>query len=149
MTYYFAYGSNMDQKQMKERCPNSKLIGKGVLNEYKLAFTIYSQKRRCGCADIVASPNKEVWGLIYSLTAADLIKLDRFERTPDNYRRIHLEIEDESGNKLKVETYEVVNKTTTDLKPSKDYLSKITKATKEFSFPDSYKKMLETIETVD
>jgi len=35
---YAAYGSNMNLKQMKKRCPKAKVIGKGELHDYKLTF---------------------------------------------------------------------------------------------------------------
>jgi hypothetical protein len=31
MRYYFAYGSNMDEKQMASRCPGSQLVGRARL----------------------------------------------------------------------------------------------------------------------
>ena len=36
--YYIAYGSNLNLEQMKMRCPDSKLIGTGMLNNYQLLF---------------------------------------------------------------------------------------------------------------
>jgi gamma-glutamylcyclotransferase (GGCT)/AIG2-like uncharacterized protein YtfP len=147
ISYYFAYGSNMDQQQMKERCPESKLLGKGIVLGYKLVFTIYSPKRKCGCADIVSSPKDEVWGLIYSVSENDLKRLDEYEKAPISYKRIQVEVMDESGNKVKAETYEVVNKSPEYLKPSRDYLSKLTTAAKTFSFPEKYQKMLNNFET--
>ena len=35
---YIAYGSNLNLKQMKYRCPTAKLIGKGVVENYGLQF---------------------------------------------------------------------------------------------------------------
>ena len=35
---YFAFGSNLYQKQMKKRCKDSKYIGCHKLKGYKLAF---------------------------------------------------------------------------------------------------------------
>ena len=35
---YFAYGSNLNRKQMKRRCKESKYIGCYTLKNYKLAF---------------------------------------------------------------------------------------------------------------
>ena len=38
---YFAYGSNLHQKQMKRRCKNSKYIGCYTLKNFKLSFRNY------------------------------------------------------------------------------------------------------------
>ena len=35
---YIAYGSNLNLKQMKYRCPTAKLVGKGVVENYELQF---------------------------------------------------------------------------------------------------------------
>jgi hypothetical protein len=50
----FAYGSNMDWNQMRERCPSSRFVGIAVLRDHKLAFTRKSLKRGCGVADLIA-----------------------------------------------------------------------------------------------
>ena len=38
MIFYAAYGSNLNLKQMKSRCPNSKPFGKIILNDWRLVF---------------------------------------------------------------------------------------------------------------
>ncbi|TET49084.1 MAG: gamma-glutamylcyclotransferase, partial [Dehalococcoidia bacterium] len=40
--YYFAYGVNLNQKQMKDRCPDSKPLFTAVLPNYKLVFVGWS-----------------------------------------------------------------------------------------------------------
>lgn len=132
---------------MKERCPESRLLSKGVLRDYEIAFTIYSPVRKCGCADIVISRGNEVWGLIYSMTADDIAKLDKFEGIPDNYKRIQIEIIDESGKFIRADSYSVVNKSTNSLRPSMDYLFKMITAAEQFSFPNNYVKKLKEIKT--
>ncbi len=149
MIYYFAYGSNMDIDQMKERCPDSKLTGKAVLKNYRLDFTIFSPKRNCGCADIVKSFGDEVHGLLYTLTPKDLKKLDGLEAHPYKYKRFKTKVMDESGKEIKAETYEVVNKKKEFQKPSKDYLNKLIMAAKNFNFPKYYQKLLWDIEVQD
>ena len=36
--YYIAYGSNMNLKQMAERCPTAERIGIGKVKNYELQF---------------------------------------------------------------------------------------------------------------
>ncbi|MBA7499258.1 hypothetical protein ES704_01998 [subsurface metagenome] len=64
---YFAYGSNLDQRQIKGRCEDSELIGKGCIKGYVLAFDEYSPSWSCGVVDIIKSPNNEVWGLLTNM----------------------------------------------------------------------------------
>lgn len=145
MIYYFAYGSNLDQDQMEKRCPESRLVEKAVLEKYTLAFTTYSTKRNCGCADLVAIEGHEVWGLIYELSDADLKSLDKHEGA--NYRRIEVSVVNENGDTKKALTYVVITQRF-DLKPSKDYLGIIMKGANDFNFPESYKKDLLLIDTL-
>jgi gamma-glutamylcyclotransferase (GGCT)/AIG2-like uncharacterized protein YtfP len=145
MIYYFAYGSNMDELQMKKRCPSGRLIGKTELRGYALKFTIYSPQRKCGCADIVSDASKSVWGLLYVITAKDLRSLDAHEGTPIYYRRISVAVTDESGIEKQAETYEVVSKERLFQKPSRDYQRKLVAAAEKFSFPTGYKTFLKEI----
>ena len=36
--YYIAYGSNLNVKQMKFRCPTARIIGTSVIKDYELLF---------------------------------------------------------------------------------------------------------------
>jgi len=168
MPYYFAYGSNMDEKQMLERCPNIKYYGKGYLPDYKLAFTRKSIKWDGAVADILVSPGDIVWGLIYAITEEDLKKLDVFEGHPTRYKRKKetamlykspsIEYDEETQNidkaliiddknnlanysAIEVEVYEVVNKEL-NLVPKLNYLNKLQDAAFEYSFPREYQASL-------
>jgi len=132
----------MDQMQMKERCPDSVLSGKAVLHDYKLEFTIYSPKRKCGCADVVKKPGSKVYGLLYKLTNSDLKKLDGFEGCPNYYRRVTVCVADFSGAEIKAVSYEVADKSKESLSPSTDYLNLLISAAEDFEFPASYIKYL-------
>ncbi len=142
---YFAYGSNLDQEQMRERCPDSKLVGKAVLKNYKLDFDIFSSKRGGGCADIIPSSDDEVWGLLYELTEQDMKKLDAAEGVDGgHYRRIVVTVEDNSERILEVQTYEAVDKKPF-IKPTRAYLAMIKTGARQFNFPESYRKELERV----
>src|SRR5205823_3802603 len=83
---YFAYGSNMDWAQMKERCPCAKFVCRAKLPSHRLAFTLRSCRRRCGVADILSDETREVWGVVYELLEIELKNVDRDE---DFTRRLH------------------------------------------------------------
>ena len=36
--FYVAYGSNLNMKQMRYRCPTAKFVGSGVVEDYELQF---------------------------------------------------------------------------------------------------------------
>jgi len=145
MIYYFAYGSNLYEKQMKERCPESRLISVAVLRNYRLDFTIYSKMRRCGCADVIKDGGKEVWGLLYILSEKDLQKLDKFEGVPNYYKRIKVDVLDKNNRLFRAYAYEVVNKLGFQM-PSSEYLNIIRNASQKFSFPQNYQDFLKNIQ---
>jgi gamma-glutamylcyclotransferase len=76
---YFAYGSNMNWNQMRERCPSSRFAGIAVLHDHKLAFTRESVNRGCGVADVVPEDGAQVWGVVYELADLDVGNLDDSE----------------------------------------------------------------------
>ncbi len=55
---YFAYGSNMYREQMQTRCPSAEFVAKALLPDYELAFTHYSDTRKCWVADIIENALK-------------------------------------------------------------------------------------------
>ncbi len=135
MIYYFAYGSNLDARQMLRRCPHSKVNRAGWLQDYRLAFTRYSGNWKGGVADVVRDPGKQVWGQIYLLSQADLARFDTCEGYPKIYDRFRSPIETNDGRVEDVWVYKVVDKQPF-VPPSADYLKIIQDAAKDLGFPD-------------
>jgi gamma-glutamylcyclotransferase (GGCT)/AIG2-like uncharacterized protein YtfP len=73
MPLCFAYGSNMDQAAMLQRCPASKPVGIGRLMRHR--FIIFDE----GYASVVRDPQRAVWGMVWDLALADVPALDRYE----------------------------------------------------------------------
>jgi gamma-glutamylcyclotransferase (GGCT)/AIG2-like uncharacterized protein YtfP len=119
--YYFAYGSNLNQKQMKERCPDSQPKFTAVLPNYKLVFTGWSRQWRGGVASIKALRGERVRGAIYEITEACLQKLDRYE---SGYGRMNVTVIGEDDEPLEAITY-VKTGRLEDTTPSKEYLAVI------------------------
>lgn len=148
MSTYFAYGSNMNNTQMTERCPGAVLLGTASLPGHKLAFTIFSPKRNCGCADIVSDTTSTVHGLLYELSESEMGAMDTFEGHPIHYRRISVTVFTLLGEPMQAETYEVVQKQE-GLLPSEHYRRLILQAAIEHSFPEEYVAMLEVIDAIE
>lgn len=62
--YYIAYGSNLNVRQMKFRCPTAKVVGTSVIKGYELLYkgsktgsylTIDKEKRRRGSGSRLGS----------------------------------------------------------------------------------------------
>ena len=73
MKLYFAYGSNMLRDQMKERCPNHRYFGHGILKGFRWIIT------ERGYANIIKSEVDEVHGVVYRINEEDEASLDKAE----------------------------------------------------------------------
>lgn len=127
MLHYFAYGSCMDENSFKGTVGvgNYKVMGAAKLPDHRLAFTLYSEYRQGGVADIVATQGEEVEGVLYTLHPRALPALDKREGVDvGHYRRISVRIWHQ-GNWITAETYTVVNKSAVEIKPSRAYLGLI------------------------
>ena len=86
---YFAYGSNLNAAQMKQRCPDSEGISAAVLDGWQLKERLY--------ADIEPAPGKCVNGALYEISRNDLANLDVYEGYPEFYTRKRVQVTDCAG----------------------------------------------------
>lgn len=73
MPLYFAYGLNMDEAGMAQRCPRSTRLGLARLERHR--FMITSD----GYASVVRDPRNTVHGVLWDCALADIRTLDKFE----------------------------------------------------------------------
>jgi gamma-glutamylcyclotransferase (GGCT)/AIG2-like uncharacterized protein YtfP len=76
---YFAYGSNMDPEQMRERAPGGRSLGAARLDGWTLTFTADVPGHGGGVPHIELAPGDAVWGVLWDLTQADVDALDEYE----------------------------------------------------------------------
>jgi len=69
--YYLAYGSNLNQDQMMQRCPEARIIGSIYLNGYKLVFR--------GVADFEKDVNSKLALGLWEISEDDEKALDGYE----------------------------------------------------------------------
>lgn len=118
---YFAYGSNMSSAEMLAYCPGAVCLGKARLDDWRLVFTLYSERRLGGVSDIVklgsphdlaaldpkglnrtssnTAPLSPVWGVLWAVDSRKLTALHAKEGySPDRPREenvydfIHCEV---------------------------------------------------------
>ncbi len=122
--YYFAYGSNLNKKQMLERCPDSKPRFTATLPNYKLVFVGWSRQWRGGVASIRSFRGERVLGAIYEISDRDLRRLDSYEAYPRNANRLNVAVFNEDGEAIPAITYIKAGQQEEN-KPSPEYLSVI------------------------
>jgi len=122
--YYFAYASNLNQNQMRERCPDSQPKFIATLPNYKLVFVGWSRQWRGGVASIRPFRGEKVLGAIYEISEQCLRRLDRYEGYPDNYNHLKVTVFNEDGESVEAVTYIKAGQAE-ETKPSAEYLSVI------------------------
>ena len=124
---YFAFGSNLNRKQIKRRCKNSRFISRHILKNYQLVF-----RSKYGAADIQRKKGSSVLGAIYDINKADEKKLDAYEEFPKVYVKKYFKI---WGKKVML--YYMSSKTK-QTEPSRRYLSSIIQGYKDCGYKNSH-----------
>ena len=137
--WYFAYGSNLDAKQMENRTGVVIKARHVRLKRYRMMFN----KRGgdgTGKANIVWDPTGVVWGVIYRCTSDELNKMDPYEGVAGgHYRRLQVQVQSEDGEGIQATTYVAGNSFLDDsLVPSEQYLKTVLRGAREQGFPIDY-----------
>lgn len=120
---YVAYGSNMNLEQMHYRCPKAKLVGTGILKDYKLTF----RGRHKGVANIEPCNDKSVPIALWKITEKCERALDLYEGYPNLY--IKKEVEVTVNDELKIAMVYIMAREYTDMisPPTEYYFNVITR----------------------
>ena len=132
---YFAYGSNINVRQMAERCPSAELVGNAVLHNYALVFR--ARNNGNGVASILPQKGRKVYGVLWKLTAECEESLDIYEGYPRLYEKREVTVRDEGGNACKVMTYAMTDgKTREPALPSDAYYKRIRDGYRQNALPE-------------
>ena len=134
---YFAYGSNLDEAQMRSRCPSAVPAGRATLRGHALTFGGYSHRWRGPVASVLRKRGAAVEGLLYTLDADALDRLDRFEGHPFAYERVVRYVTDEHGRKRRVQVYVQPEDGFVAWHPDNEYLAVIAHAYRRLGFDRS------------
>lgn len=164
---YFAYGSNLSLKQMAQRCPTSKPIGRATLHGYRLVFSLDCESWGGGVAgvetleatdalrggaviDPALADTTSVEGAIYELQEADLRELDIYEGIAEGeYTRSDVTVERPDGSSLTVMTYFAVRERDHDFPPSERYLDTIIEGAREHGLSEKWIDTLARVTAID
>jgi cation transport regulator ChaC len=153
---YFAYGSNLDPEQMKQRCPESGVVGLASLADHRVAFPRFSNDWGGGTAGVQLAHGQTTWGVLYELSDADLGRLDEYEGfvaegdQHNHYDREHVTVElvrpDDGSIPRKVRAWTYVARQAHPAPPSRRYLDAMLTGARHHRLPEEYVAWLETIE---
>lgn len=87
--YYIAYGSNLNVRQMKYRCPTAKIVGTAVIRDYEL---LYKGSKTGSYLTIEKKKGSLVPVAVWEVTAADEHSLDIYEGYPNFYYKKNMKI---------------------------------------------------------
>ena len=85
--YYIAYGSNLNIRQMRMRCPSARLIGTSTLEEYELLF---KGSKTGAYLTVEKKDGKSVPVGVWEVSPKDEKALDRYEGYPNFYYKKEL-----------------------------------------------------------
>ncbi len=138
---YFAYGLNIESREMATRCPGSFELGTAVLDGYE--FRINSR----GVATIIPAEGKKVFGVLWELSDGNFRRLDKFEGVASGfYSRTMIKVI-HSGESIEAEIYMASESSRGE--PRKGYLERILAASVEHEFPEEYILELESWRRAD
>ena len=88
--YYIAYGSNLNIPQMRMRCPDARIIGTSVIENYQLLF---KGSKTGSYLTIEPMEGSEVPVVIWEVTETDEKALDRYEGYPNFYYKTEMTLD--------------------------------------------------------
>ena len=108
---YFAYGSNLEPRQMAARCPGHRVVGRAVLRGHGLRFRGHGRDWAGAVATVEPAPGHDVHGVVFELTDVHYASLDGYEgydgpgAATNLYDRVPARVEIEGGDAADVLTY--------------------------------------------
>ena len=151
--HYFAYGSNLDDAQMRHRCPDHEVVGPAKLEGYRLLFQGNSDRWRGAVATVSPAVDRVVWGVLFLLSEDDLRALDEYEgykgaANPSTlYDREEVRVRTAVGVEVPALTY--LMRPHAEGKPSRLYLDTITNGAANHGLPREYVAQLSKTATAD
>ena len=158
---HFAYGSNMDLKDIKKWCDEENngqqiILSNGKkykLKNYKIAFTRKSKSERryyMGVSDIIYCPGDFCWGVVFDISEEDLKILDKKEGVRKNKKGedigAYVRFDDLPNGMI---TYKVRDREPDFVQPHNDYVNHIITGAKKYGLPQSWIDKLELFKKID
>lgn len=99
---YIAYGSNLHLEQMAYRCPDAKVLCKGIIEDYTLVFR---GSKTGAYATVIPKKGDHVPVVIWKISEDDERSLDRYEGFPTFYYKKNLRVKIDRGDRFEAMAY--------------------------------------------
>lgn len=134
MTFYFAYGSNMNRAAMRRRCPGAAAVGPARLAGYRFIMSAD------GYASVAPAAGDTVHGVLWRLTPSDVAALNAYEAVDSGlYRRRLLPVV-QDGRRRRALVY--VGRRAREGRPKPGHLADIMRAARDWRLPEPYLRRL-------
>lgn len=144
--WYFAFGSNMNERLFRERRHMTPIETRiGWLVGYRLCFTVGGGMRPgiSAPANIVEAPGQTVHGVLYLLPLRKFARLDASEGR--QYAYLWTQVEEAAGTRIPAVTYKVPWPAS-EGRPGPGYLKLIHEAARQRGLPADYVAFLDAVE---
>ncbi len=145
--WYFAFGANMHDSAFRERRGMPPIECRaGRVRGYRLRFNLQGRPRgKAAPANISPDADAEVWGVLYKISRADLLRLDWTEGVPGRrYRHLWVDAEDINGHTIEAVTY-IADGEETDGEPSLRYITLLRDGARMHGLPEPYLRFLQDV----
>ena len=143
---YFAYGSNMLTRRLRERTPSATALGKCFVSGYRLTFDKVSIDGSGKCTLVpTGNPADRTYGVLFRIDVSEISDLDRAEGLGSGYRRETIEVTTETSSE-KALTY-IATVARTDLLPYDWYKEYVVRGASEHGLPAEYINALQLVRT--
>ena len=132
---YFAYGSNLNLRQMAQRCPTAKLLGTGAIPDHELLFR--GREEGQSYLTVRPCPGAQVPVAAFSVQPSDVHELDLYEDVPGGLYRVEpiaTEIRHEGLNRGVLEGFWYVMNDARRLPPSQEYWETLVEGYRDVGF---------------
>ncbi len=149
--WYFAFGSNMNEAVFRERRGMAPIEWRvGRVPGWRLRFNLEGRPRgRAAPANLSPDARAEVWGVLYKITRAAMLRLDRSEGVPGRrYFHQWLEAETVAGERLPAFTYVAQGKED-DGNPFLRYITRIREGARRHGLPAHYVAFLDEVKPAE
>ncbi len=147
--FYFAYGSNMFSRRLKQpnRVPSAGMFGVGYIQGYRLTFDKRSNDESGKCdAEATTNPADLVHGIVYEIPCSEKENLDNVGGRGRGYEEKTVEVS-LAGRTVSAVMYYATDKDRS-LKPFHWYKAFVLAGAREHGLPDEYVTSLESVQSI-